>query len=385
MMKKSIALLLAPLCCAALFCGCNQETVQPTDLAIVALNGQNMPAIHGDEEALLPVIQETVAAEVGSTAAVIIADGQPYLAGLLTFDEKDSKNDTFWAKEQEARAESVAAQIGASMASSPETDPIGAIKLAGRQLQAGTADRKRLVVAHSGISTAGALAMQNLDLTAVEQILPQLEEQNYLADLNGVEVEWYFLGDTSGEQAPLSPAQTESLRSFWQEYLKQSGAASVTFHSDLPLYEANSMAPMVSTVAVKAEPITGPVALASESLGFEPDSVVISNPEAAAAQLSGLADTLSANPSAHYIIAGSTAAVEGSTLESSKQFGLERAQAVKELLCSLGADSNQLTAVGIGIADTSVRGAEDAANRVVLVVPTADPLAEELLAVGLTD
>ena len=145
------------------------------------------------------------------------------------------------------------------------------------------------------------------------------------------------------------------------------------------------MAPMVSTVAVKAESITGPVALASESLGFEPNSIVISNPEAAAAQLSGLADTLSADPNAHYIIAGSTAAVEGSTLESSKQFGLERAQAVKELLCSLDADSNQLTAVGIGIADTSVRGAEDAANRVVWVVPTADPLAEEFLAVGLTD
>ena len=156
-MKKVYLLLCAAFLCLVLS-GCTGR-VASTDLAIVTLNGQNMPALQGDEDAVRSYIEAACAADTGSTVSVIIADGTPYQAGFLSFNEKESKNGHFWAQEQAQRVES-AVQLLTSTAATPETNPLDAIRLAARSLQSGTAEQKVLVVAHSGISTTGALSMQ---------------------------------------------------------------------------------------------------------------------------------------------------------------------------------------------------------------------------------
>lgn len=379
-MKKVYLLLCAAFLCLVLS-GCTGR-VASTDLAIVTLNGQNMPALQGDEDAVRSYIEAACAADTGSTVSVIIADGTPYQAGFLSFNEKESKNGHFWAQEQAQRVES-AVQLLTSTAATPETNPLDAIRLAARSLQSGTAEQKVLVVAHSGISTTGALSMQNLDLAALDQLLGQLSEQGYMADLQGVDVHWLYLGDTDGAQADLSPAQVQQLRDFWQSYLEQCGAQSVTFHKDLPAHTANSAAPAVSVLAPQATVLTTPVALDSDQLGFAPDQWTLSNPDQAAAQLAPLAQALCASPETRCVLAGSTADTDGSTIESSQAFSLQRAQQVKQVLCDLGVQPDQLTALGLGNLSTSVRSTDPAANRVVWIVPVDDPLAQEFLSVGL--
>ena len=379
-MKKVYLLLCAAFLCLVLS-GCTGR-VASTDLAIVTLNGQNMPALQGDEDAVRSYIEAACAADTGSTVSVIIADGTPYQAGFLSFNEKESKNGHFWAQEQAQRVES-AVQLLTSTAATPETNPLDAIRLAARSLQSGTAEQKVLVVAHSGISTTGALSMQNLDLAALDQLLGQLSEQGYMADLQGVDVHWLYLGDTDGAQADLSPAQVQQLRDFWQSYLEQCGAQSVTFHEDLPAHTANSAAPAVSVLAPQATVLTTPVALDSDQLGFAPDQWTLSDPDQAAAQLAPLAQALCASPETRCVLAGSTADTDGSTIESSQAFSLQRAQQVKQVLCDLGVQPDQLTALGLGNLSTSVRSTDPAANRVVWIVPVDDPLAQEFLSVGL--
>lgn len=380
-MKKVYLLLCAAFLCLVLS-GCTGR-VASTDLAIVTLNGQNMPALQGDEDAVRSYIEAACAADTGSTVSVIIADGTPYQAGFLSFNEKESKNGHFWAQEQAQRVES-AVQLLTSTAATPETNPLDAIRLAARSLQSGTAEQKVLVVAHSGISTTGALSMQNLDLAALDQLLGQLSEQGYIADLQGVDVHWLYLGDTDGAQPDLSPAQVQQLRDFWQSYLQEvCGAQSVTFHEDLPAHTANSAAPAVSVLAPQTTVLTTPVALDSDQLGFAPDQWQLSDPDQAAAQLAPLAQALCASPDTRCILAGSTADTAGSTLETSQRFSLQRAQQVQQVLCDLGVPADQLTALGLGNVSTSVRSTDPAANRVVWIVPTNNPLAEEFLSVGL--
>ena len=379
-MKKVYLLLCAAFLCLVL-AGCAGQ-VSSTDLAIVALNGQNMPALQGDEEAVRSYIEAACAADTGSTVSVIIADGAPYQAGFLSFDQKESKNSHFWAQEQAQRVES-AVQLLNSSAVSPETNPLDAIRLAARSLQSGTAEQKVLVIAHSGISTTAPLQMQNLDLASLDQLPGQLDEQGYITDLQGVDVHWFYLGDTDGVQADLSPAQVQHLQNFWQTYLEGCGARSVTFHQDLPAHAANSAAPAVSVLAPQTAVLTAPVALDSDQLGFAPDQWTLSDPDQAAAQLAPLAQALCASPETRCVLAGSTADVEGSTVETSQAFSLKRAQQVKQVLCDLGVQPDQLTALGLGNLSTSVRSADPAANRVVWLVSSQDPLAQEFLSVGL--
>ena len=129
--------------------------------------------------------------------------------------------------------------------------------------------------------------------------------------------------------------------------------------------------------------LTTPVALDSDQLGFAPDQWQLSDPDQAAAQLAPLAQALCASPDTRCILAGSTADTAGSTLETSQHFSLQRAKQVQQVLCDLGVPADQLTALGLGNVSTSVRSTDPAANRVVWIVPTNNPLAEEFLSVGL--
>ena len=65
-------------------------------------------------------------------------------------------------------------------------------------------------------------------------------------------MEWYFLGDTAGEQEALSNAQKQSLKNFWEAYLKAAGVEEVNFRTDIPTQGEVENAPYVSVVAADA-------------------------------------------------------------------------------------------------------------------------------------
>ena len=144
----------------------------------------------------------------------------------------------------------VLGQIGAALleqrAQEEETDLLRAFELAARQLQSGKAQKKVLVVAHSALSTVSPLALQDEDLTDLDaETVENLRAG--LPDLTGVQhVEWYFLGDTAGEQEALSNAQKQSLKNFWEAYLKAAGVEEVNFRTDIPTQGEVENAPYVS-------------------------------------------------------------------------------------------------------------------------------------------
>ncbi len=366
---------------------CTESSASTTSLAIVTLNGRNAPAC--DPSTMSEYITAAASTD-GSSVSLIIADGKPYLSERISFGPRESKNDYHWDLELTERCSQIEKVILESTPHEEETDVIGAIRLASRQLQSEDSNPSILVIAHSGINTTSPFPMQNCDLSALDAdaMIAQLEEAGYLADLDGCDVHWYFLGDVDGDQESLESAQVEALRSFWSSYLEKSGAASVTFHSDLPTTGEIEAAPEVSTIGV--EPVqldlTSPISLDSEIVHFLPDSAQLSDEASTIQQLSPIAEALKGSPNTQYILAGSTADVDGVTLEQAKAFSLSRAVTVKSLLCDLGVPSQQLLCIGLGNAPTSVRSSTDqTANRTVWLIPVDTPLSQELMSAGIEE
>lgn len=196
MKNKMISMALFALSLLSL-AGCQGEESIPVDLAVITLNGRNMPAC--DPSVLKNVVVET-ASGVGSTVSLILADGEPALEQSLTFGEWEGKSTYMRDKELEERYQQVSALLAESRAQEEESDLVRSIGLAARALQSGSGSEKRLVVVHSGINTCSPLAMQDLpDLTVLgPSTVEELAEADYLADLSGCSVDWYFLGDTAG-------------------------------------------------------------------------------------------------------------------------------------------------------------------------------------------
>lgn len=386
--KNMLAVLLISGISLLSLCGCSAEqTVEPMNIAVVTLNGQNMPQY--DENAMDSLIDQAVASDINSTVSLVIADGAPHLAGeTICFSTKEANNDYHWEEEMDARKQQINDLLTREKASTPGTDLLNGIRLGARQLQSGENKHKVLAIAHAGINTTAPLPMQSTDITALgEDTVQQLKDTGYLADLSGCEVHWFFLGDVDGDQPALSPEQTTSLQTFWESYLTACGAASVTFESTLPSTGQAAEAPSVPVVAAVTTNIdlTTPVSLPPEIVSFQPDSAQLSDKDAARKQLAGIAEAMSAS-NGQFLLAGSTASAQESPQMSNQQFSLQRAQAVRELLGEMGVDSSKIVCVGLGDTNTSIRNTtDDQANRTVWLVPMDDPLAAEFKSVGLAE
>lgn len=155
------------------------------------------------------------------------------------------------------------------------------------------------------------------------------------------------------------------------------------FHTDVISGEANT----AGGHTVTPLPVTGGLtftAVTSEQVAFRPDSTAFVDESAARAALGIIAQQIKGT-AVQYVIAGSTADVDGSTLESSQELSLARAQAVRQILCEQGVPSQQLCCIGLGNQPTSCRSAEQAQNRCVYIVASTEPEAVEFLSVGLAE
>ena len=338
MKKLFVAVVLGALC---LLAGCQGETAVPTDVVLVTLGGRNNPAVSAQE--VSEYIRMAASGEGGSFS-LVIADGNPFLAGNVTYGDRESKNDKHWEQELAERVEQGAALLE-QRAQEEETDLLRAFELAARQLQSGKAQKKVLVVAHSGLSTVSPLALQVIDLDAetVETL------RAGLPDLTGVQhVEWYFLGDTAGEQEALSNAQKQSLKNFWEAYLKAAGVEEVNFRTDIPTQGEVENAPYVSVVAADAVDLEQDLSL---TVRFLPDSDKLADPDEAQQQLAPVAQALTKD-SRRFLLVGTAADLE---------------------------TVNESYARELSLAHTSKQSQNQAENRAVFLTAVDSPLAKEVL------
>lgn len=372
-------------------CGRKKQDQEPVALAIVTLNGANMPSVSMDD--IDGYVREAASAD-GSQVSVVIADGDTHLAGdAIRFGERVSKNQPHWKKELEERCGEVYSALSTE-ASSGQTDLIGGIDTACRQLHASGLKRQVLVIIHSGITTTAPFAMQDYDLERIDvgSVVEELDAMNAVSDLSQVQaVEWFYLCDTAGDQQPLNSVQERTVREFWTQYFQQSGfEGEVEFHTNVPANGEVEGAPEVAVVETDEQVVTPArlpdkeeaVSLDNTIVKFAPDSYELSDEEEAKRGLSEIAAGLCAAPEKAVVLAGSTADAPGSTAESSCAFGIKRAQVIKDLLVSMGVDQEQVQVIGIGNIKTSIRSDLEEENRTVWLTDAGSALAQEFRDVG---
>lgn len=379
-LSRIAAVLAAGTLVAGLLTGCSMvpskggtvDNAVDTDTVLILTQGDGMPALTNAADFL-----DCVNVTHGGSAGLVIGDGAPFVVGPQRFDQVKNNDIQQARADKAARLELVEAVQGAA-AKTPETDLISAVALASRMLSAGTASNKVLIIQHSGVNTGASLPMQELDLLNTEpaQLVDQLEAAAMVPQLNGVPVEFYGLGDVAGSQGTLSAQQVQWLQSFWQTFFDRTGAAAVTFHTDIVSGDALNNGHTVTPLAPAGAPTF--VKVSAEQVAFQPDSTTFLDEAAARAALNGLAEQLKGTSAAHYIVAGSTAQVDNASREGAQALSLARAQAVRDVLVEAGVPADRFTCLGLGNEPTSVRSANEPENRCTYVVSSDSVEARDL-------
>lgn len=344
----------------------------------------------------VPVLQNSLltSAESYGHSFIIRNDGQPELVDSTDFDIPEQQKKA--SKERLQRdAQAKAAAVSATMASisavNPEVDYLEAIRVAASCLRSldDTYTSRTIYICGSGLSTTGYINYQHNILSCPDPaiIVSQLQEQQALPDLSGMEVVYIGLGQTQAPQEKLTPKQVATLTSIWQSVIESCGASFesneyISVSTDLNSVEL----PPVSTVAVPADaPITfdaastdysQPVAFTEETVAFIADSAEYLDRTAAEQTLQPVAQYLNQNPSAAFLLVGCTAGevTDNETLTLSKN----RANAVKDTLVQFGVSESRLTTVGLGSSDPWHVVGADAANRKVVLLDAGSELAQQL-------
>lgn len=380
-----------------------QTEASTQNLTILMGSGVHSNTQAANLEAFAPYVREACEHE-DSIITLITVEGDPQVAATITVPALPAfVSDAVAERETNNRCEQILSIAGALRATSPESDLLGALRLASRSCSGQSGDNI-LLVADPGLTTIDPLPMQmtvfddRWDETYIDAIIADLQAQRALPDLSGFSTcLWVGLGDTQLPQSDLSSANVEALQMFWNRALQAAGTQLTC--SDLPPVGSAAPAadlPPVSTVTVVHEasvfaddqlPREGMV-LTEQQATFLPNSTEFRDRTQAEAALKSIADACQTG--VHYLICGQTATAGDE--ETCRAFSISRATAVRDLLVAMGVPEGNLQCFGAGyssilhIADLDADGSllPDAAekNRSVYILPMDSSLAKAVLAGG---
>lgn len=399
-MKKiifAIAFMAAALTVALSGCGStavNEEAVHPTTAtAVIMLNGYNMPVVP-DPEDFVDAPQD------GDATFIVVPDSTPSVT-TFTWDST-ANNATYAASEGRQWQAELSDELSAVRPDSEGCDLFSALLLAGNQLQCSNTEVHKLVILCNGLNTSPVLNFANNPTfwtdADIDQMISQLQELDYIQPdlLQHVDITWAYLASTDGvHQKNFEEVQKTRLYTFWSAYMQACGATNVNFRKDQLTGSAAEGVPPIEAVAVK--PVTvnlpdvpaaspteeGPaLTLDTSTLAFVPDSDAFLDKQQANQTLDNAASQLLSNGGA-YIIAGSVAATENGSSESSMRLSIARAQVVRDELISRGLSEDSITAViGLSTCTTPLRSTNEADNRAVYIVDASTDLAKTLVTIG---
>ena len=405
--KRYFALPVAFLACA-LLAGCDAAYTGPVaaerPVAVALLLGNH--ACSKPLDLTAAPVQETVSQAVSSYGylSVIRVDGDPQivLEGSCDIDDRYKGADPHkLAQDAAARTGTLLAQLADVKAAVPEVDTLEALRLAARSFAEAPAEADRVVVVvDSGLSTTGLCDFTNNLLSGdAGKIADALVSREAIPDLTGVEVVWQQMGDVAAPQQELSPRQRNRLQEIWQAII-EAGGGTLTL-SDAPpcAADADPTLPEVTPVSLAAETpvvyspasVTGsdftldaPVFLQEEQVQFVGDSDAFLDKEAAVRVIEPFAAYLGEHPEQQLLLAGTTAGDENTAF--SLTLSAARAQAVKEVLVSLGVEETRIRTLGLGCSDpwhiknAGLQGDLAAQNRKVVLLDGGGALAQQLVA-----
>lgn len=298
-----------------------------------------------------------------------------------------------------ANTEVIIQEISLLKADTPEVNTLSAINKEANNVNATNALSKTIIVYDTGLSTSGILnfTTENLLNSSPSFIVDQLESSNALPNLSGIDVYWYGLGQTRGEQE-LDDENRYKLKAIWTEIINRCNPKSLNFNDAELTMESDDNLPDVTIVdtistEIRMNSITeesNVVVLEEEQLCFIPDTAEFSDPDAANEKIRSLAVSIKESDDVMYVI-GSTATY--GTPDSSNTLSEQRAIAVSQALIDNGVNENKLVSVGIGqkqcslkVNDLDSEGnlVEEQAkhNRAVFLVPKRNKIFTKLMSEG---
>jgi outer membrane protein OmpA-like peptidoglycan-associated protein len=328
----------------ALLAGCGGPSASgpPGALAVIVGAHSNMVA-----PSLIDSVQNEIetASELGSPATVIVPDSAPTASAPLPLAAKN--DNPLYQQDQVAQ---LSALIDKTRADNPEVDLLAALALAARSVGDAAGPHTVLVI-DSGLQTAGALRFQDQDGALLDanptEVVDQLRRTRQLPDLTGVRVVFTGLGDTAAPQQPLPTPARAVLIDLWTSIVKAAGGTAEIKQAPLPSTRTLDGLPPVTTVPVAVRSI-GPLpsvsVLRDGTVGFLPDQAVFRDDAQARAVLTDFASAIRNGKKARLTGTTASAGPEDGRLTLSR----DRANAVREMLISLGAPADRISARGLG-------------------------------------
>ncbi|MGH3799450.1 MAG: OmpA family protein [Pseudonocardiaceae bacterium] len=327
-----------------LLTGCGDSTINSAPVALAMIVGahSNMVA-----PSLLDTSKTEIdtAAELGSPVTVIVDDASPTASAPLSL--KTGNDNPLYQQDQVNQLKNL---IDEARADSPEVDLLAAINLAARSVTDAVGP-KTIVVIDSGLQTTGALRFQDSDGALLnanpDEIVELLRRTQQLPNLSGIRVVFTGLGDTAAPQQPLPQPARAALVALWTKIVESAGGKAEVKQAPLPSTRTIDGLPPVTIVPVAAKsigPLPSLTVLRDGTVGFVPDQAVFRDPDQTRAVLADYAREITNGRRA--LLTGTTASA--GTSEYRLRLSQERANAVRDLLVSLGAPADRISTRGLG-------------------------------------
>ncbi len=318
----------------------------PTGAVAIAASGRANSPHASATPAVVAAVDHAIASQ--SHLAIIDTGGQPAVAveGALALT---GQNEPARVDERARLRNQVGAEILAVQSRTPEANPLEALSLAARTVKA-NGHTGTIVLADSGLQTTGALdyTKDGLLLAEPRELAEALRGSGLLPDLTGITVALTGIGDTVAPQQPLDERTRATLTQQWVAIAEAAGATCVHVDPSPNASPAPPGVPAVAEVAVPAPPafdLAKPLALREDVLDFKDNSAELVDPEQARTALAPLVAQVSATSGA-IRLTGTSAS--GGTPEGRQQLSLQRAEAAKALLVSMGVAAERISTEGVG-------------------------------------
>lgn len=455
-MKKYLFITLFMVVLAAfVFTGCGNSTDSDSEsIALVIIVGRHANAnmytidmLDNVRELIAKSIVETKSS-TGYTAkaqvSVIISDGNPKVVTIDT----DILNSKEVSNRANLNTEKIVDNVIAFLfsddlrADDEEVDLLGAISEAQKILNADKTSEHHILILDTGITTAGYLDMRSYNLSemecfdiieAIRKGIPNLNPNNYKTY-----VTFWGLGNVAGKQSPLNDIELENkLVELWREIIVETAKGELT--DDL-CYSASMGEPMLyfetpteddpgykyvspvvfptsTTLTIDRMPLNMwnkdfnveneepeklgvEFLLDSQTLGFKPNSTLFRDNDQVT-QVSNaingqLTDYLNNTKNKIYVV-GSIAKTAPDKSQKTDEISGGRAQAVADLLISLGAPEERIIVIDAGVTEFSWRNAVEfpdgftcdpvaqQENRVVVIIGENSEKLDQLIEKGYVD
>ncbi|MEI2998094.1 MAG: hypothetical protein V8T51_02330 [Senegalimassilia faecalis] len=277
--RRALAVALCALLATAPLAGCGQQTEESQALGTYTVKTSAVPTdqVECSDAALVVTAAQGQAFRVPSDALAFAKAAVEGCGYVSTVDSAGSVDGAVYTatsnskankrEETDTNTKTVFKDACNLRASKPEVDLLTALNAAASDLQANAVgDREAICVVASGISTTGLLATTPELLAAdAHDVAAQLRELNAIGNFSGIDVHFYGLGQTTGDQSmPASVAGKNA--ALLAAVVEEGGGTAVVEPDQLTPLGCDDELPTCTVMAFESDALTLPTVAPGESV-----------------------------------------------------------------------------------------------------------------------